>query len=41
LAQQQRPAALNSEIDWGEWTRFAARFEKRRAAAIDDIDRAA
>jgi len=40
LAQQQRPAALHGEIDWREWAWFAARLDERRAAAVDDIDRA-
>jgi len=41
LAQQQRPPALDGEIDRREWTWLAARLEKRRAAAINDVDRAA
>jgi hypothetical protein len=41
LAQQQWAPALDGEIDRRERTRLAARLEKRRAAAIDDVDRAA
>ncbi len=37
LAQQQRTAALDGEIDRSEWT-DAARLEKRRTAAVDDVD---
>ena len=38
LAQQQRPAALHGEIDRRERA-DAARLQKRRAGAVDDIDR--
>ena len=41
LAQQQRPAALHGEIDRRERPRLAARLDERRAAAVDDVDRAA
>jgi hypothetical protein len=41
LAQQQRASALDGKIDRRKWARLAARLEKRRAAAIDDVDRAA
>ena len=40
LTQQQRPAALHREIDRRERTGLAARLDERRAAAVDDIDRA-
>ncbi len=40
LAQQQRPAALHGEIDRRERARLAARLDERRAAAVDDVDRA-
>src|SRR5262249_37089127 len=40
LAQQQRAAALDCEIDRCERT-DATRREERRAGAIDDVDRAA
>ena len=40
LAQQQRPAALHREIDRRERAGLAARLDERRAAAVDDVDRA-
>ncbi len=40
LAQQQRPPALHREIDRRERAGLAARLDERRAAAVDDIDRA-
>jgi hypothetical protein len=39
LPCQQRPPALHGEIDRREWAGPAARFQERRAAAVDDIDR--
>ena len=39
LPPQQRTPALHGEIDRGERPRAAARFQERRAAAVDDIDR--
>ena len=41
LTQQQWPAALHSEIDRRERARLAAGLDEGRAAAVDDIDRAA
>ena len=41
LAQQQRPPAGDREIDRRERARPAARLDERRAAAVDDVDRAA
>ena len=40
LAQQQRPAAGDGEIDRRERARPPARADERRAAAVDDVDRA-
>jgi len=34
------PAALHGEIDRRERARLAARLDERRAAAVDDVDRA-
>ena len=39
LPRQQRPAALHGEIDRRERPGAAARFQERRSAAVDDIDR--
>ena len=39
LPRQQRPAALHGEIDRRERARPAARFQERRPAAVDDVDR--
>ena len=39
LPGQQRPTALHGEIDRGERTGPAARFQERRPAAVDDINR--
>ena len=39
LPRQQRPAALHGEIDRRERARTGARFQERRPAAVDDIDR--
>ena len=41
LAQQQRPAALHRQVDRRERAGLAARLDERRAAAVDDVDRAA
>ncbi len=41
LAQQQRPPAGDGEIDRGERAGAPARADERRAAAVDDVDRAA
>src|SRR5262249_34804362 len=40
LAQQQRLAAGDGEIDRRERARPSARADERRAAAVDDVDRA-
>jgi hypothetical protein len=40
LAQQQRPSAFDGEIDRRERPRPPARADERRAAAVDDVDRA-
>jgi hypothetical protein len=41
LAQEQRPSAGDGEIDRRERARASARADERRAAAVDDVDRAA
>src|SRR5262249_13991579 len=40
LAQQQRPPAGDGEIDRRERARPPARADERRAAAVDDVNRA-
>ena len=41
LAQKQRPAAGDGEIDRGKRSGLAARLQERRARAVDYIDRTA
>ena len=40
LAQKERLAAGDGEIDRREWARPPARADERRAAAVNDVDRA-